>query len=77
MAFVGEVHYSKGVFCGVIVTGSGGKNNGMVCFPSTNYYAKHSWLKYAVLIGTIKGHKYFTCAEKKGLMVKLDEVRRV
>jgi dynactin complex subunit len=29
VAYVGEVHYTKGVFCGIVVSGrGGGKNNG-------------------------------------------------
>lgn len=54
VAFIGEVHYTRGVYCGIVVDGAGGKNN-----------------------GTIKGVQYFSCPERKGLMVKLDEVRKI
>lgn len=54
MAFIGQVHYTHGTYCGIVVDGEGGKNN-----------------------GTIKGVKYFSCPERKGLMVKLDDILKI
>lgn len=54
VAYKGEVHYTNGVFLGLVMDGSDGKNSGV-----------------------IKGTKYFDCPRGKGLMVKLQEVRKI
>jgi dynactin complex subunit len=70
VAFVGEVHYAKGVYAGVVMDDRNvGKNNGELVF----------WFLVVSLhlfcAGTIKGIEYFRCGStEKALMVPINEV---
>lgn len=73
VAFIGPVHYTKGLFVGVITDDpSWGKNNGtalilFICFYNVLY-----------LIGVVRGVEYFKCnGNQKGLMASISDVKKL
>ena len=78
VAYLGEVHYAKGLYAGVVMNDPmQGKNNGIsqIACVATSYFPL---INTAVLTGIIKGKEYFHCgAKEKGLMVPIGDIKHI
>ena len=84
MAYLGEVHYAKGVFAGVVMDNSdAGKNNGesdsnFVLLQSAVAMINGDFKICIHFSGTVKGVEYFKCpGGSKGLVLPLADVVKI
>ena len=63
------MHYTAGIFVGLVVLGAGGKNNGKMNASFLTLLKLHS-----MSLGTVRGVQYFSCPPSKGLLVGADEI---
>lgn len=77
VAYVGTVHYAKGVYVGVVMDDDTvGKNNGKL--SQSTSFAFHQCIPHHLLAGSVKGITYFKCpTNKKALLVAVGEVEKI
>ena len=74
MAYVGTVHYADGLFVGVVMDMTVGKNNGK---SSHNTFFRYQFIYSLSMEGCIKGERYFTCPNDRGLMLRAEDLKLI